>query len=300
MSLSRWYVWWSRWDSNPLPLECKSHKLASRSNKGLTTQKLFSSFLQSREANNVTFQTLEYYRYTVGRFLEGKDLNTLNSDYIEKYLLQYSNAGGRHAQFRAIKVFYTWLEQTYHFPSPMKYLRPPKLGKLILPTLKREQVNILLEQANNTRDKTIIALFTESGLRLTELANIRLMDIDWQKHTVQVIGKGRKERLAPFGKLTETYLNEHLKAMNLESNDNIWGLNKWGIASMLRWLEAKTGITCNPHTFRRTFATLLREAGTDSLIIKDLGGWESVRMVEKYTRAFRFEDAIKHYKSPLT
>jgi len=59
---------------------------------------------------------------------------------------------------------------------------------------------------NNVRDKAIIALFTESGLRLTELANIKLRDIDWEMRTVRIIGKGRKEALAPFGEKTEKYL----------------------------------------------------------------------------------------------
>ncbi len=54
----------------------------------------------------------------------------------------------------------------------------------------------LINRVNNIRDKAIIALFTESGLRLSELVNIRLEDIDWQGQTIRVIGKGRKEALA--------------------------------------------------------------------------------------------------------
>lgn len=54
-----------------------------------------------------------------------------------------------------------------------------------------------------------------------------------------------------------------------------------------------------PHTFRRTFACLLRQKGVDVLDIKDLGRWESIEMVQRYTRAFTFKDAMKHYQSPL-
>ena len=77
------------------------------------------------------------------------------------------------------------------------------------------------------------------------------------------------------------------------------GMNKHGIQTMLRRLELKTGIKCNPHVFRRTFACLLRKAGLDSLTIKELGRWESVEMVARYTRAFTFQDSLKFYKSPL-
>ena len=69
---------------------------------------------------------------------------------------------------------------------------------------------------------------------------------------------------------------------------------------MLTKLETETGLPCNPHTFRRTFACLLRKAGLDTMTIKDLGRWESLEMVQRYTRAVTFEDSMKHYKAPLS
>jgi integrase/recombinase XerC/integrase/recombinase XerD len=179
----------------------------------------------------------------------------------------------------------------------MKYMRAPRLPKLIMPALTKEQVLFLLEQAGNVRDKAVIAVLTESGLRLSEIAGIQPDDIDWQDHTIQVIGKGRKEALAPFGKLTEVYLGQWTKTSTPDGN--IWGLNVWGIESMLRRLEKKTGITCNPHVFRRTFACLLRKAGLDVLMIKDLGRWESLEMVQRYTRSITFKDCLSAYKQAL-
>jgi integrase len=69
---------------------------------------------------------------------------------------------------------------------------------------------------------------------------------------------------------------------------------------MLERLRRQTGLPCNPHTFRRTFAVLLRKAGVDTMTIRDLGRWESVQMVERYTRSFGFADAMKFYKAPLS
>lgn len=111
------------------------------------------------------------------------------------------------------------------------------------------------------------------------------------------MGKGRKEALAPFGSLTDQYLKAWLAEH--ESNGNIWGLNRWSIVTMLKRLEVETGIICNPHTFRRTFACLLRKAGVDSLTIQQLGRWESISMVQRYTRSVTFEDSMKHYRAPL-
>ncbi len=156
----------------------------------------------------------------------------------------------------------------------------------------------LIERAGTIRDKAIIAFFTESGLRLSELSSIRPENISWELHTVQIVGKGRKEAYAPFGELTEKYLKPWIRQH--QPNGNLWGLNQWGIASMLRRLEAATRLPCNPHTFRRTFACLLRKAGLDILTIKDLGRWESLEMVQRYTRSVSFQDSLRFYKAPLS
>ena len=100
----------------------------------------------------------------------------------------------------------------------------------------------------------------------------------------------------------ETYTEKYLKLWlsQYQPNGNIWGMNKWGMISMLRRLEEETRITCNPHVFRRTFACLLRRAGVDTMTIKELGRWESLEMVERYTRSFDFNDSLKFYKGPLS
>jgi integrase len=81
---------------------------------------------------------------------------------------------------------------------------------------------------------------------------------------------------------------------------HIWDIGAWGVTAMLDRLRQETGLPCNPHTFRRTFACLLRKAGVDTMTIKDLGRWESLEMVQRYTRSLTFEDCMKHYKAPLS
>jgi len=256
-------------------------------------------------ARGVSSSTLKYYRERLSKFITNVDYTRAVRQDIEKYLNsipanQYG-LGTRHASYRAIRVFYRWLSTEYEFPNPVTGIDAPILGRPILPSLTGEQVKLLIEQTETVRDKAIIALFTESGLRLSELVSITPEKIDWELHTIRILGKGRKEAYAPFGDLTEKYLQSWLSTYQLGTNtDNIWGLNQWGIASMLRRLEADTGIPCNPHTFRRTFACLLRKAGVDVMTIKDLGRWESLEMVQRYTRSVRFQDSMRLYKSPLS
>jgi integrase len=259
----------------------------------------FALFLRSREAMGVSPGTAQFYRIKLGRFLSELNADKARKQDIELFLLNFENPGNRHAYYRVIKTFYNWREETFDLPSPMKRLRAPKLGKLILPSLTREQVSCLINRVDNTRDRAIIAMFTESGLRLSELAGIKPQDIDWETGTVKIMGKGRKEALAPLGKTTQKYLKSWLGEYQ-PNGGNIWGLNRWGIISMLRRLKSYTGLPCNPHTFRRTFACLLRKAGIDVMTIKDLGRWESLEMVQRYTRSVTFCDSLRFYKAPLS
>ena len=213
-------------------------------------------------------------------------------------------AGGKHAYYRTLRAFYNWLyspKSGYHLKpqdNPMLMVESPKVGKRILPSLTPEQIASLIELSQSVRDKAIISLFSDSGLRLSELASVRLENIDWGSRLIKVRCKGNKEGLAPFGERTESLLREWLTLYS-PNGGNIWGIGKWEIEDMLKVLKGKTGLPCNPHTFRRSFASILAKSGVDSLHIMRLGRWESIQMVERYTRSVRFEDSMKHYKAPL-
>jgi integrase len=254
--------------------------------------------MQSRFAQEVSPATIRFYEVKLGRFLTEINPDRARQYHTEKYLLQIKNPGNRACYHQVIKTFYIWREQTFGLPNTIKHMPAPKVGKLILPSLTSEQVLALIEEASNLRYKASIALFTESGLRLSELTNIKPKDIDWEHKTISFIGKGRKEAYCPFGALSEGYMKQWLT--EYEPNRNIWGLNRSGIVSMLRRLQKDTGLPCNPHTFRRTFACLLRKAGVDTMTIKDLCRWESLEMVQRYTRSVTFQDSLKFYKAPLS
>lgn len=261
-----------------------------------------SLFLQFREAMGVSPKTLRFYFERLSKFIRAVDYLQATRLDIQRYLNSIPpnkyGLGTRHASYRAIKTLYRWLHDEYGFPNPVEGMPAPILGKPILPSLEKEQVFYLINQVSSARDKAILSLFTESGLRLYELANIRSEHINWTNRTIRILGKGRKEAYAAFGELTEKYLKTWFEAYH--SNGNIWGLSESGIVSMLKRLEAVTGLPCNPHVFRRTFACLLRKAGVDSMTIKDLGRWESLEMVQRYTRSVSFDDSLKYYKPPLS
>jgi integrase len=144
------------------------------------------------------------------------------------------------------------------------------MTKVLLSSLTQEQVEYLIEKAETIRDKAVISLFADSGIRLNELVNIKESHIDWGSQTIVVWGKGGKQRKAPFTKRTADLLKLMLRVnkVNRVSN-NIWGLERRGIQIMLYRLQEKAGLNCNPHTFRRTFASNLHRAGFGTEVFLD-------------------------------
>ena len=119
-------------------------------------------------------------------------------------------------------------------------------------------------------------------MRLSEFTNIKRGDINWDSYTITIIGKGNKQRRAPFTERTARILQLYLG--NNHSEGNVWGLTKHGIETMLKRLGQDSGIRCNPHSFRRGFACNLHRKGLSTLDIMHLGGWVDLSMMLQYTR----------------
>jgi integrase/recombinase XerD len=243
---------------------------------------------------------LEFYEACLRRFvLSGYKLTSTD---IDLFLSSLDCRNGKNAYYRAIRAFCNWLYRQGHIvDNPITRVDPPKMTKVILPSLTHEQVDYLIGEAECIRDKAIISLFADSGMRLNELLGVREKHIDWDTQTIIIWGKGGKQRKAPFAKRTGDLLIEWLRVKRVSTVNNnvcvnIWGMRRRGIQIMLYRLEKKTGLTCNPHTFRRTFASNLHRAGLDVEHIMRLGRWESLDMVLRYTRSVKFEESLKLYR----
>jgi len=170
--------------SNRLLNALTTHYRASQPKEDYLAQ-----FLQSRRAMGVSHETLEFYEGRLCPFVNVVDYLRASSRQVQRYLNSIPpNRNGfatRHATFRAIKTFYRWLHVEYSYKNPMNGMPAPILGKPILPSLSAADVRKLIEQAECIRDKAIITLFTESGLRLSELTNIKPNNIDWQQRIIK-------------------------------------------------------------------------------------------------------------------
>ena len=285
------------------PARAEAQRILSHKSASNLLNNLLNTFMSSRR-DGLSQETLKFYRGYLKNANQVIGIGLIGQQIKQFIDSRQCNSGGKHAYYRVLRVFYNWLyspKSGYGLnpqDNPMLMVESPKVGKRILPSLTPEQIISLIDKCESVRDRAIISLFSDSGLRLSELASVRLENIDWGSRLIKVLCKGNKEGLAPFGEGTESLLRQWLSQYS-PNGGNIWGVDKWDIVDMLRGLRSKTGLPCNPHTFRRSFASILAKRGIDSLHIMRLGRWESIQMVERYTRSVRFEDSLKHYKAPL-
>jgi site-specific recombinase XerD len=157
-----------------------------------------------------------------------------------------------------------------------------------LPAISKEQLDILVNHALTEKDRAILNLLWYSGMRLSEAANVKVKDFNWQEGTVVILGKGNRYRKALAGNgVVKAWFTEH-DSLELAPN---------GIQTMLQRLEQATGIKCNAHSFRRGFCVHNVKSGLSNKVIQSLGGWETPDMVSHYAASLTFDDALKIYQA---
>lgn len=188
-------------------------------------------FLLNCQVNSLSPRTIEDYSQKIGAFVdfcktqEIYNPRQVNANYIRLFLLwiqQRCKPISVHGYYGCVCRLFNWLvEEGILKESPMSRMHPPKFPKELIKPFKPEVIGRLLALCNNSflglRNRAIILTFLDTGLRLSELANIQLADIDFDRETVKVMGKGAKERLVRIGKGSQKAILKYV----LERNDDL-------------------------------------------------------------------------------
>jgi integrase/recombinase XerD len=205
-------------------------------------------------------------------------------------------------EIAALRAFYKFAENEKLLPANIaENLSLPRRWKRLPKALSSDEISKLLEPENpetseNLCDQAILELAYASGLRLSELKNLRLEQLHLDAGFINVIGKGNKERVVPVGKKAVEALNRYIEAgrpkrVKPKSPANVF-LTKRGtpFAAVTLWLRIKNrvrraGVSRNitPHMLRHSFATHLLEHGADLRVIQELLGHANISTTEIYT-----------------
>lgn len=199
-----------------------------------------------------------------------------------------------------LKNFYIFLESEGIKTDIIKEVLTPKANKYLPEYLTIEEVNDLFSSFKNDtfeeiRDYAILEMIYSCGLRVSELIELKLKDINAQEKVVKIVGKGFKEREVPIRDEALIALNEYLKYVKknmIVVDKNIIFLNKHGkkltrqyVWQMIKKRAKKAGITkdISPHTLRHSFATHLLSKGCDLKVVQKLLGHENIETTQIYT-----------------
>jgi site-specific recombinase XerD len=200
-------------------------------------------------------------------------------------------------RYASLKQLFKWLYEEGEIPAnPMDRIKAPALQEPPVPVLSDDQLRALIGAASGKsfeqrRDEAMIRLFLDSGIRLGEMAALRLADLDLDLEVVVVLGKGRRLRSAPFGQKTTTALDRYVRLRKSHPDADrpeLWlgrrgALTDNGIAQMLRRRGKEAGIEgLHPHQFRHTMAHRWLAAGGTEGDLQRLAGWASPQMLRRY------------------
>ncbi len=235
------------------------------------------------------------------------DFDGLTSIHIREYILHLKSralkASSLCRKISTIRSFLKFLAKKREpiFTTPLRFNFKTSTHNLPYVPLE-EEINQLIEiftteDFQTLRSKAIFELLYGSGLRISELANVKLQDVDLEHKYLKVMGKGGKERLVPISKNAKEVLLKYLKEReillkNLNKDNAFLFINKKGEQLSVRWIfklvqEAGKNFglfKLHPHSLRHAFATHLLNAGMDLRSIQTLLGHKSLTTTQRYTK----------------
>lgn len=255
-----------------------------------------------RKLSNNTFLS---YKYNLDKFLlffEKKDVIYLATDDIRDFLYQDGVTSRTRAHYLTVlNSFYNYLcENNYLLKSPTLTIKLPKIDKKLPEYLTIEEVDKLLNiypvKPFDFRNCAMLELIYGSGLRVSELVDLKISNIDFNDDILRIMGKGSKERIVPMNDKAKNALKDYIENYRnflLKSKDsdyvfiNNFGkkISRQGFFKILKKVCNDNGINkhVSPHTLRHSFATHLLNNGADLRVIQELLGHSNLTTTQIYS-----------------
>jgi len=214
---------------------------------------------------------------------------------------------------RAIKAFWSWLEREgYVEKNALAKFPLPKAPIKLMGILSAQQISLLLSCIDRStlsgdRNHLIILMLYDLGLRITELLNIKVGDLDFAGGYVTIMGKGQKQRSIPISKISLReilrYISKYHPDQNPDKSARLFELNGHkpissnGVQQMLHRLRDAAGledIRVSPHVFRHSFATQFIANGGNAFVLQRILGHSSINMTLRYTHLQPEDLRVQH------
>ena len=282
-------------------------------------EKLLEKFLYHLSLERgLSPNTIDSYKEDLKRYIKylksvkKKSLDKIKTQDISKLILKLNKRGLSSStisrNLSAIRSFHKYLiRENFSQKNPSEGVDSPRLWRKLPVVLNIEEIEKLLDQPEgadplSVRDKAILEALYATGLRISELINLKRSNLLFEIGCVRILGKGNKERVVPIGEVAIDWVNRYLKDfrkqlinLNSESGDYLFlnargnRLTRMGVYKILRKYVNKAGIKkkVSPHTLRHSFATHLLEGGADLRAVQEMLGHADISTTQVYTQVDR-------------
>jgi len=317
--------------------------IRSRAPASTSVKSLVKGFILTQRTDCKSPRTIEYYESNLRRFLWyaeqqdwPDDIRMITEWYIREFLAYTGEEGNRwgltgngsessrpkatystvHHYYCVLKAFFNWcVREDFITETPLAKikLKNPKLN-VVQPYSNQEILKLIevceYDYKNNaqllgSRNKAIILMLLDTGLRASELANIKLSEIDTERGWIKVKGKGAKERIVRIGATAQKALWRYLTYREKIKYEQLWiteegrPMKVGGIQIMIQRIKERAGVTTkgNCHKFRHTFALNFLRQDRNPFNLQYLLGHSDLRMVKHYVSTLGMEDALRAHES---
>ena len=253
-----------------------------------------------------------FFRWLINKDLEYKNLQEEHINQYISFLFQKKmKSSSVNRKISSIKSLYIFLvKRNFIKNSPLNDVVTPKQEKYLPESMSEDEVDKLLNSPNvankiENRDKAMIEMLYATGMRISELVNLKMTDVDMKRCVVKVFGKGSKERLVPFGETALDSLKAYLSERVQSSSKEIFLSNRGKkMTRVAFWQRVKIYLvrenlknSISPHTLRHAFATHLLNRGADLRSVQLLLGHSDLSTTQIYTHIAkqRLSDVLKKH-----
>ena len=259
----------------------------------METSSAVAAFMAQAQARGLSHKTIDSYSWAL-RHVTSETLPT-EAGQVETILAQAAPrlaAESLHDLWRVLHTFHRWAKIRFDIPDPTSHVAAPRRGALLPRALSPAELRNLLEVCQSQRNRLLLLVPLDTGLRLAEIASLRK---DALRATVRVLGKGAKTREIPISPSLVAQLR------SIGEQDFIWTastgtpMSITGIQSVYRRIFALAGVRGGPHALRHTFATEYLRGGGDLYRLSRILGHSNTRITERYLHLVA-EDLIEEHR----
>lgn len=290
-----------------------SLKDVERKQENMENSKLIDKFLSAKKIEGCSIKTIEYYRNIILKMTMSikKLIKTITTEDLRKYLSDYKEENNSSLTTidnmrRIFSSFFAWLEdENYIVKSPARRIHRVKTAKIMKNTFSDENIEQMRDLCkNDIRNLVLIELLLTTGMRVGELVNLNISDINFEERSCIVLGKGNKQREVYFDAKTKIHLQEYLENRNdneialfVSKNKPHQRLSISGIELIIRNIGKNINIDkAYPHKFRRTLATMAIDKGMPIEQVQKLLGHVKIETTMHYAMVNQNNVKISHRK----